>query len=204
MEKLILAGIGIALTNHVAVAACPAVKFPNYFEANEKLFSIGTDVELADSKEKSIGVIEERVMNFTPTFELMTEKGEKVAKAKERFLSWGTTIDVTDCDDKKIATIKENVWESLFSFTTQYEILDPAGALIANSAKVQFFSTNFEIKDRNGVVAFKMHRPTFNWFTDKWEVTVVKPGLVDARVVTMIPAFKTSADNRRRAAESKD
>ncbi|MFZ4715468.1 MAG: hypothetical protein ACOYL6_17215 [Bacteriovoracaceae bacterium] len=178
-------------------AECPIINIPSYFEADEKVFSVGTDMDLT-SKNQTIGTIEERVMNSTRTFELMDSKGKMIARAKKRFISWGTQIDVTDCNGKSIATIKELVWSSFFSTETKYEVLNPQGLVIASSDKKEFFSSDFTIKDNKGQIAFKMHRPTFNWVSDTWEITMVKPGIVDYRIITMIPAFKTSADNDKR------
>ena len=181
-----------------AFASCPSITLPSSFVEKEDLTLIGTDMTLkADGKK--FASIEERVLKLASTFDLLDGSDQKIARARHRILTWGATIDITDCEQRPVATIKELVFKSLLSFKTQYEIYNPSGKLIAKSDKLEFFSTDFVFKTPEGVVAFKMHRPTFNWVTDKWEVTVVTPGKVDYRIALFVPAFKTSADNRARS-----
>ena len=46
-------------------------------------------------------------------------------------------------------------------------------------------------------------RPMINVLTDTWTINIIKKGVLDPRIMTMMPAFKTSADNRRREEEAR-
>lgn len=183
-----------------AQAACPAVSLPAKFTETEDLISIGTDMTLKEGK-NALGSIQERVLNLTPTFDLLNEKNQQVARAKQKMWTWGTTIDIKDCEGNKIGTIREKIWTSWLRLMTEYEIYDGRGELIGMSEKREFFSTSFTITATNGHIAFKMFRSAFNLLSDKWQVTVVNANVIDSRLVLMIPAFKTSADNRQRASQ---
>lgn len=188
-----------------AFASCPTIELPTQFKAREQWISIGTDMELTANKTR-IGEIEERIIRLTPTFDLYNVDGKKVAQARKKIFSWGTEIVVKDCEDKIIGTVKENILRSIWDFYTRYDILDANENVIAATEKMEFLSTNFTVftqKDKKKEEIMKMTRPMLNLVTDAWTVKISKEGVVDPRILVMIPAFKTSADNEQREKEEK-
>ena len=186
-------------------AACPSIELPSQFKAREQWISIGTDMELTANKTR-IGEIEERIIRLTPTFDLYNVDGKKVAHARKKIFSWGTEIVIKDCEDKIFGTVKENIIRSIWDFYTRYDILDANKNVIAATEKMEFFSTNFTVftqKDKKKEEIMKMTRPMINLVTDTWTVKISKEGVIDPRILVMIPAFKTSADNEQREKEEK-
>lgn len=198
MKKLIMV-LGLFSTVS-AYAVCPEFNPPAKFKAQEELISIGTDVLLSEGKVR-IGEIEERTLRFTPTFELFNVEGLKIASAHKKFFSWGTTIEVRDCEGNIIGSVKENIFKSFFNFFTSYDILDPAGKTIAVTKKFEFFAPEFIVADLNNEPVMILKRRMFNILIDTWNVEILKKDVVDPRIMTMIPAFKTSADNKKREEE---
>lgn len=198
--KSLLALVTLASTLS-AFAVCPEFSVPNQFKAREQLISIGTDMELSEDKAR-FGDIEQRTIRLTPTFELYNIDGKKVASARQKIFSWGTSIEVKDCENKLIGSVKENIISSIWNFYTRYDILDAKGNIIAASKKMEFFTTNFTIYSNSNEEILKMTRPGFNIMNDIWTVSISKSDAIDARILTMIPAFKTAADNKKRQEEA--
>jgi uncharacterized protein YxjI len=192
---LSIASFGASST---AFAGCPVFKAPSNFTAEGEFFTIGTDMNLVSGK-KPVGSIKQRMLNFNKTFDLLDERGQKVAQAKDQFFSFGSTSEVFDCNGKLIGTIKEEVFQSLFRPMTLYKILDAKGNEIATSEKLESFSTYFTIKNKQGQEVAEMRRPFINWFSDKWEINIQNSNGIDPRILVMIPAFKTAADAERKS-----
>lgn len=196
---LILIALSAAMS---AQAVCPEFSVPDQFKAREQLITIGTDVELYANKTR-LGEVEQRTIRLTPTFDLYNIDGKKVASARQKIFSWGTSIEVKDCEGKLIGSVKENIFSSIWNFYTRYDILDANEKIIAASKKMEFFTTNFTIFNNSNEEVLKMTRPMINIINDVWTVSISKSGVVDPRILTMIPAFKTAADNKKREEEEK-
>lgn len=199
----LLAVLGLFSLTLTAQAACPSITLPSEFKAKEELISIGTDVRLEVNRTR-IGEIEERTLRLTPTFDLYNIDGKKVAQARQKILSIGTTIEVKDCENKSIGTVKENIFKSFFKTYTSYDVLDATGKLIARSEKLELLATSIVVKSPTGEPIMELSRPIFNFITDVWTVRILKANVIDPRIMIMIPAFKTSADNRERAKEEEE
>lgn len=197
--KSLLALVTLASTLS-AFAVCPEFSVPNEFKAREQLISIGTDMELRADKTR-FGDVEQRTIRLTPTFDLYNIDGKKVASARQKIFSWGTSIEVKDCENKLIGSVKENIFSSIWNFYTRYDVLDAKGNIIAASKKMEFFTTNFTIYSNSNEEILKMTRPMMNLFNDVWTVKITKSDAIDARLLSMIPAFKTAADNKKREEE---
>ncbi len=181
-----------------ASASCPEVKLPAYFQAVEIAHRAGADMDLQDKNGKGFGKIIQKKWKVAETFELYNAQDKLVATARKRLLSLGSTIDIKDCNGVMIGTVQENIWKSFFGvFSTQYTILNGRTQL-GSSQKAEFFSTKFTITNASKQESFKMYRRSQSWVSDVWEVTVTNANLIDYRLIAMIPAFKTSADNLRR------
>jgi uncharacterized protein YxjI len=185
-----------------ATADCPTQSIPRKFEAEEKVLAIGTDLDLKDGS-KTFGKVIERTLKLTRSFDFQNSAGKLVSKGEAKFFSLGATVEFFDCNGTKIGTLKEKIFESLFKPMTTYSILDASGKEIATSEKMEVLSTEFTLKDKQGADVMKIKRPWLNVFGDTWSVEVFKPGAVDSRIVPMIPAFKTAADNAAAASSSR-
>ena len=192
-------GLALSLT---ALASCPEFDVPSSFKAKEALISIGTDVILMKNKTR-IGDIQERTLRLTPTFDLYNIDGKKVAQARQKILSLGSTIEVKDCEGKLIGTVRENIFKSFFATYSNYDVLDATGKVVATSEKVELLATHIIVKSKKGEVIMTIKRPMINVLTDTWIVNILKKDALDPRIMTMMPAFKTSADNRRREEEAR-
>lgn len=170
-------------------------ELPNSFKMTENILSIGTDMSI-ESNGEEIGKVEERTLNFGKTFEYFDSKGDKKAIGKQKVFSLATTIEIFDENNKKIGTFKEELFKGMFSFSTYYTISDAFGNLIGESEKIDWLSTNIEIKSTSGEILCQIHRPAFNLVSDHWEVNI--SGDIDKRLVVFLPCYKTSADNERR------
>jgi uncharacterized protein YxjI len=180
-----------------------AFELPNEFVVKEKFFAIGNDFEIYSADQKQfLGKIVQKIWKLTTTFELFDEKGVFIAKAKSRFWALGSTIDVTDDKDVKIGTVKEDILKSLWKVTTTYSVLDANGKSLGSSEKLELFSTKVSVLDGSGQQVFLTKRPWLNLVTDKWE-TSISGKSIDLRLLVFIPAYKTAADNNRRAQEKK-
>lgn len=183
-------------------AACPEFNPPSRFRAQEQLITIGTDMNLTDGNGR-IGEIEERTIRLTPTFDLYNVDGKKVATAYKKLFRWGNTIEVRDCENKIIGTVRENIISSLLGYFTSYDVLDAGGNIIGGTEKSEFFATNFTVSANNREKLMTMRRPAITLGIDVWSIEIFNRNIVDPRIITMIPAFKTSADNKRREEQAK-
>lgn len=176
---------------------------PEKHSMSSRIFSWGWTFDIQGPNGENEGVIDQKIFNLKKTFEYSDANGQKQALGQSRLFSWGTKIDVSDADGNNIGGIQENVFQSLWRPYTTYSIVDKDGKEIAKSEKVQFFATDFTLKNNNGEKIATIHRPWLNFLRDNWDITILKPNEVDKRLLYMIPAYKTSADAERRAQESK-
>lgn len=187
-----------------AGAAADKTAAPESHTMSSRIFSWGWTFDIYDSAGKSEGIVDQKIFNLRKTFEYKDENGQTKAKGQERLLSWGTKIDVYDEKGTSIGGIQEHVFQSWWKPHTVYSIVDAQGKELAKSEKLEFFATNFKLTNEKGETVAKIHRPWLNFVRDNWTIDIVKPDEVDKRILYMIPAYKTSADADRRAAESSD
>ncbi len=193
----------------VAAPATPAASVPSAAPAlpdeltvHERVISLTDTFDLKAGGAK-YGTITEKFFSLTKSFTYVDAKDDCVAKARARLLSWGTHIDVTDCSDRPIGAIKENVLKSFFKTWTTYSIVDGRGQEVAISDKVEWISTDLSIRRPDGRAIAELHRPWLNILSDNWTVKIHDHSAVDARLIVLIAAYKTSVDNDRRAEEDK-
>jgi uncharacterized protein YxjI len=191
--------IGLAfVVSQNAIAACPAVTLPRKVELKERIISLTTSFKVT-AGEQNLGEVKAKFFSLTDTFTYEDAGHQKVAEARTRIFSWGTHIDVTDCEGRKIGEIKENIFKSWFKVYTMYSILDANGNLLAQSEKIDWVGTEFNLRDARGNGIAKISRPWINLITDKWTIEIWNPPAIDHRLFIMIGAFKTHIDNKRRA-----
>lgn len=178
------------------------MELPNNFKMSENLISFGTDFDIDDLSGKNVGMVKERTLNLTNTFEYVDNIGTLKSRAEESFFSWGVEIIVYDENHKIIGYIQENILDGMFSIETIYSILDGNKKKIATSKKLDFIGTDIDIYT-GGNLSIAMTRPYFNLMSDTWTVNI-KDVNVDKRIAVFIPAYKTVADNRREEENNKN
>lgn len=168
-------------------------ELPNTFVSQAKFITIGTDMELYDVNDNYYGVVEERTMRFTRTFEYYDKNNKLIAKASKEMFSWGTKIDIEDPNGKPIGYIEQQVFDSFFSLYSKYKIYDANHKFIASSDKLDFFSSEVWIEG-NGI-SINMDQESFT-LVDTWETTIT--GNIDKRLIVFIPAFVSAAQTERK------
>jgi uncharacterized protein YxjI len=181
-----------------AAASSAALELPASLTVHERVLSLVATFDLS-SDSKSYGTIRREILHIGKTFHYEDASGHCVARAHARVISWGTHIDVTDCSDRAIGAVTERVLESMFKTWTTYSILDASGKEVAVSDKVEFISTNLEIRTPAGRSVATLHRHLINVLSDNWDMTIADHAVVDSRLLVFIAAYKTSADNDRRS-----
>jgi hypothetical protein len=109
-------------------------------------------------------------------------------------LTGGAVFEVTDGNDKPVGDVQiKDV------FQTSYQIHDAQHHLIASMTRVEVGNPVFTITSTdNKVVAIIKRVSIFS--ADRWDVAISDHTVVDARILLMIPSFKTkmSLDEARR------
>ncbi|OPZ89993.1 MAG: hypothetical protein BWY75_00924 [bacterium ADurb.Bin425] len=75
--------------------------------------------------------------------------------------------------------------------------------MIASSDKTEWMGTSITITANDGTKLAVLDRPWLNPLSDTWAITVLKKGAIDERMLVMIAAFKTIADNDNKPESSK-
>lgn len=144
------------------------------------------------------GKIKETVFSLKTEYTLQMEK-KTAAVGRMSMFSWGTEIKYYDEHDAYLGYLKEDVLKSLVSWHSTYYVYDKNDQLIAESKKSELLSTSINLYSPNGDLIAKIHRPngflTFGF--DEWTITIQKPGVIDDRVLILIAAYKTHADNEK-------
>ncbi len=166
------------------------------------LFRNASKIITATKKGKAV----ETFISLTPTYTLYME-GEKVAYAKTSFLSIGNEILYYDGDDRYLGRLKEEILKSrVLSWSTTYSLYNPSDSLIATSKKLDFWGSTITLQTPAGEQICTIHRPKrlLSFGYDRWEIEIQKPGVVDERILTLIPVYKTHADNKKEEEKEKE
>jgi hypothetical protein len=174
---------------------------PLHFEVNERIshkyLPLPTLLDvLADGK--SYGSLHRDQITLTTGFDFSDQSGHKVASASKSAFSWGTEIRVKDSSGHVIGSLHKEVIASAFGFgvTNKYAVYNAADVKIAESEGLKAGVTDFTLKSINGGVLATIHRSFWwGWLHDVWYIDVNQPGVLDNRLLVMIPSFKTAADN---------
>ncbi len=185
--------------NHItpsgAVAGAP--DYPSDFEVRHVMLSWKSKFNIETPSNANVGMIQQSFLTFGRTFKLYDSNGALVAKAHQKVFSFGVHIDIVDANDRPIASLQEDILNSLFKVVTQYRILGSDGKTqVGESDKLGFWSTDIQIKDRDGIPVMTLHRPFWNWPTDNWSVKVHN-NEIDERIAPLIAAFKSAQDADR-------
>lgn len=157
------------------------------YEIEEKTFTVGTDLEVAD-----VCQIKERTLHLTTTFEFT---GKYPGSASKSMFSWGTEYKVYDENKELIATIKKNVFKSMFSaWSNSFIILDKNGKTLATSQKFSGIRPSFYITETNGANTY-IRASGWRYYT--WHVDTGDSSLLDPRIIWTICASKTEHDNKK-------
>jgi uncharacterized protein YxjI len=178
-----------------------AVALPKSFTLtiDEKVLAWGTDFQILEGNTQ-LGKIEQKILSWGAQFHFRDNQSRLYGSSQSEIFSWGAKSHVSNGHGQEIGLIKEKVWESLFKFTTEYEIYNAQGKLVAISEKAELFSTSVTLYDpgRTKVLA-TLYRPAFNLAGDKWDLQVVDSTKIDLRFLLAICAHKTYVDNQRRS-----
>jgi hypothetical protein len=179
-------------------SAPPGAAIPNKFEVIEKKFTIGTSLEVVANGLSFGNVSNEWYNPFKKSFDFEDQSGETVAHASKAIVSWGTEVDVTDGHGQSIGAMHKKVLSSFLGMgvTNVYEVYDShhPTPLVSDGIKVGI--TTFMLREGNGgPVVAQLYKSPWSLFHDSWEVEIYQPGAVDQRILVMIAAFKTAADN---------
>ena len=165
---------------------------PATFRMEEILMSIGLDMNITDNNGNEYGIIEERTLSFTKTFELLDSNRNVIAKGQTEAFSFTTVVDIKDENDKLIGTLEQEIFENLFDFGSLYTIKNANGEVVAKSRKLDFFTTDVSIEGNKGKISMNKE---FLSFGDQWEIKY--NGSIDKRLIAFIPAFISSAQKER-------
>lgn len=199
MNRLLLALLLLAPAVRAGEAPSEPPELPAEFQVKEHVIA-RTDTFSLKAGGNTFGRITERLLSLSKSFTYESGAGRCVARARQSIFSWGSHVDVTDCSGGKIGAVKEQVLKSLFKVHTTYSILDAADREVAVSEKVDWISTSVTLRKPGGSVIATLERPWLNLLSDTWTVKLHDRAAVDARLIVMIAAYKTSVDNDRRAA----
>lgn len=178
-----------------ALRADEAPSLPDRFTVTERILALSTTFDLADGR-RPLGTARKRILSLATQYDLTDAGGRSLGYARKRILSWGSHVDVFDSGGRKVGAVREQIFKSLFKVRTVYSILDHQDAVIAESEKVDFFSTTFTIRDRRGRTVATLQRPALR-LRDYWTVQITDHRAVDSRLLLTIGVFKTDSDNAK-------
>lgn len=160
------------------------------FTMEQNIVSFGTDMDISTG-----GRVEERLLSFGRKFEYFDKSGKLKATAKERVFSLGNVIEITDENGRKIGSVEQEIIESMFSLATVYSIKSADGRVLAESEKLDFFTTNVSISDNEGgdVTMSK----AFISIGDSWDVEINSN--IDERLIIFIPSFISAAQSSKKS-----
>lgn len=125
------------------------------------------------------------------SFTYADAQGATLANAvKTNYLS-GKQIEIKDASGRVLGTLKQEIFQGGLA-TTVYSVWDGAGREIAKSEKVSWGATKFTLKSGSRVIA-TIEKTSF--LPAAWSVDIHVQDVVDPRILIVIAAFKTHADD---------
>lgn len=173
-------------------------------ELKERIFfkwKNSLDVTVAGKDE---GKVAESVIQLSRTFTWTDERGKTAASASVAIISIGTDIYVYNGAGNRVGSIEERIFSRWGKTWSGYDIKDARGNKIASSDKTEFMGTTITLTAPDGTKLAKLNRPWVNVMGDSWGIEVLKPGVVDNRILVMIAAFKTAADRDKESGSSQN
>ena len=178
---------------------CPMIAAAPAYQMKQVYLTIGTDFDLYSTSGQYAGKIIEKVFNPRPgkTFDLVDDKGQRVARARERFFSFFTKIDVFDCHKRFIGSLQKNYIRSKMDIGSSYSILDAKNKVVGQSRKLDLLNSEITFYDTQQRIVAVAHRPVINVARDSWDVQIYADlATFDPRVFLFAPAFKTAKDSK--------
>ncbi len=170
--------------------APPGAVVPTHFEiVQQSTFATSLDVNANGARYGTIA----RDGSFWTSFTYHNAQGATLANAVKSGHLWGTQVEIRDGSGRLIGTLKKQVWAGGLG-TTVYSVLDAAGREVATSEKVQRGEIRFTLKSPSGRAIATLQRPSWQ-ARDSWTVDIHVPDVVDQRILIVIAAFKTHADD---------
>lgn len=172
------------------VATASYNDLPMHFSVQERSMTLVTTLDVLAGG-VNYGVVTRDIGEWATTFNYNDSTGV-VAIGTMRLDKFRTTIEVTDRSGRLIGTIRD---DSSFTAWNVYSVLNGSGNPIAESKKVQFGSTSFTLTSPSGEVIATLERQVA-FGPDCWTVVFSRGTAPDQRVLVMLAAFKTFADNK--------
>lgn len=171
------------------------IDLPKTFKIEQNITIFGDEFDITNKNSK-IGKVEEEVLNFTPTFKLYNKQGKLVAKSEQTMFSFVTQVKIFDNMGKYIGKFEQEVFENLFSLENTYSIYNSNNVRVGTSRKLDLFSTEIKVYNKQNNLITEIKRPMINLVTDTWDVKII--GDIDTRIIVFIPCYKTYSDEQRK------
>lgn len=171
------------------------IDLPKTFKIEQNITIFGDEFDITNKNSK-IGKVEEEVLNFTPTFKLYNKQGKLVAKSEQTMFSFVTQVKIFDNMGKYIGKFEQEVFENLFSLENTYSIFNSNNVRVGTSRKLDLFSTEIKVYNKQNNLITEIKRPMINLVTDTWDVKII--GDIDTRIIVFIPCYKTYSDEQRK------
>lgn len=174
---------------HSLTAELP-ISLTNQFKISQRWFSWTCDFDVKVDQIQ-VGRVQREFLALNLTYNFYDARDNLEARAEARFFEWGFTFDVSDAFGQPIGILSQKI----FTFFPTYAILSPDGDVLAE-ATLNFWSTEFVLKDPiTGQKIVTMRRP-FLRFKDTWSVFINNPFLFSQKkmnpsLIILVAAFRT-------------
>jgi len=169
----------------------PSAKADEY-RLTQRLFSWTTTLTVEKNCTYA-GKMTEEFLSIGTNIKYLNPEGDLIARAEQSLFSWGYKYKIYNAENQLLYVVNEKVFKSFLGVYSEYVVHDAKGELVAVSDKREFITTNFEIKNVNGVVVASAHRPV-SLIVDSW---YVRTGAVDPLIPLFITAYKTTVDDHK-------
>lgn len=169
----------------------------------ERIFWSITDTLDVEVNGEDQGSVSEHIFQVTRHLTWTDGSGNKRATGSIAIISIGTDINVVDGSGNPVGSIQERIFSRWGKTWSGYNITDASGKVIASSDKSEWMGTRITITANDGTKVAVLDRPWLNPISDTWAIKVLKKGAIDERMLVMIAAFKTIADNDKKPESSK-
>lgn len=191
MHKLILSCLLFCLSLSPIDAA---LETPKQFFVKQHWLSFTTTFDI-ETDQLKLGTVHRKFLSLSPVrYDFYDYANQLQAIATMRWLSWGATFDVNDASGGAIGRVEER----LFAFFPTFEILSPAGHVLA-IAKMNFWGTTYSIDDPVTKEQIATLSRSLFRLKDNWSVTLTNPDLylqkkIDPRLFIIVMAFQTDRE----------
>lgn len=177
----------VALCFFLSILACQGADATKdrIYVLNEKSLTFGTTLSI-----EGCGEVSEQTISLTRSFSIT---GKLSGSSSEEFFSTSTTYNIKDGEGHVLAKVKKDAVMSFFTFMGNiYTIYDTDDHEIAKSELSKGIRPTFTITEKTGAIS---KLTASGWFYYTWEIRQGADSHLDPRVLWIIAASKTAADN---------